>query len=181
MNLYQPQTIHQYLSGTAGLDDIEKRLATVAFYSDMLMSNIREQYTSLVISHAGRMCCFFQGSKDRISTYKNLMCNRSSSSISFLIKTYLNQRSTFKHILYLVKNPIEPMQILSLPVAKLIDKSQRMHYLTFTGAHLLEGQRHCQLDFKRQKILFSRKWIELVQNFINQQAMIIQFQLTWNK
>ncbi|CAL6029613.1 Hypothetical_protein [Hexamita inflata] len=166
LKLYQPQTIHEYLSGTVGLDEIEQRLATVAFYSDMLLCNIREQYTSLAISHAGRMCCFFQAAKETISTHKNFTCNRSSSSISFLIKTYLNQRSTFKHILYLVKNLTEPMQVLSLPVAKLIDKSQRMHYLTFTGAHLLEGLKHCQLDFIKKRTHFSRKEIELVQNFI---------------
>ncbi|CAL5984561.1 Hypothetical_protein [Hexamita inflata] len=171
---YPYMTIHQYLTDQS-LQEVEIRLQTVGFISLPLLNAIREQYTSCIISHSNTLQCFFQASSTK-TTHKNFICSRTSGASSFSIKTYLNGRSVYKSIQYIVRSLNEPMlkfgMYHGIATAKLLGNDQKIYFVTFKGQHLFQGQKQCNLNTIKLRTQFTQQEIELILQYINKNKIL---------
>ncbi|CAL5996245.1 Hypothetical_protein [Hexamita inflata] len=122
----QNQTIHQYFQNQT-LEEIEVKLSTLVFTSENDKNAIREQYTTNIITHAGKKYCFFNK--------QNGTCTRSCGQRSFTFKTFLLKKKCFSKIKYVVTDISKPMLLLHATSSKLFGKNQKFYLITFSGAH----------------------------------------------
>ncbi|CAL6007110.1 Hypothetical_protein [Hexamita inflata] len=157
----QNQTIHEYFQNQT-LEEIEEKLSTLVFTSENDQNAIREQYTTNIISHAGKKCCFFNK--------RNVTCTRSCGWRSFTFKTFLLKKKSFSEIKYVVTDLSKPMLLLHASSSKLFGKNQKFYLITFSGAHtkIVEDDIQEDIQCSQQNLIWKKTVSKQLQTAIQQ-------------
>ncbi|CAL5994724.1 Hypothetical_protein [Hexamita inflata] len=169
-----------YISNSQ-LEIIEDKLSSIFFTAEEFAFSALKQYTSITVSGANTLSCFFRviSDKQRSSTTKNFECNRTCGAGSISVKSYLKERGIYKRFVFLLEDCGKPMMPITLPFMKTLDKSQKLYFLRFHGNHSFQSKNPCLIQNMKPKTTHSLVDNKLISEFTSNQNQLQNFCLKW--